>query len=83
MHNELVRRETVLMLKAGIFIPASLAWSLANVIALKKDGKPQSCVAYRSLNARMKAGRVSSPNIQESFKELTGAAFFRTLELLS
>lgn len=82
-HNDVVKQEVDIMLKAGIITPASSAWSFPVVIETKKDGTPRFCVDYRVLNGKMNADRFSLPKVQKIFDDLSDGVFFTTLDLFS
>lgn len=80
-HNELVRKELDMMLRAGIVTPATSVWSFLVVIAIKKERRRRFCVESRLLNQRMKADRFPLPKAQEILDELADGAFFSWLDL--
>lgn len=81
--NIIVRKELEKMLRAGIWTPASSAWSLPVVIATNKDGQPRFCVENRARNQEMKPKKWPIPKPPKIFDDLSEMRVFSSLDISS
>lgn len=82
-HDDIVRKETIVMLKADIITPETSTWSFLVKIAAEKDGKARFCVEYRMINQKKKADRFPLLKILELFYGLAKGVFFSRLDFFS
>lgn len=80
---EIAQMKTKNMSKAGIIVPASPKRSFLVVVATKKETNLRFCVAYLSLDKKIKTDGFPVPQIQDIFHELEGGVVISTLDLFS
>ncbi|KAL6459687.1 hypothetical protein MHYP_G00314460 [Metynnis hypsauchen] len=71
------------MASTGVIEPSSSPWSAPVVLAKKKDGNWRFCVDYRRLNAVTKLDSYPLPRIDDTLDQLSGSAWFSSLDLRS
>jgi hypothetical protein len=69
------------MLKTGIIQPSQSEFASSVILVKKKDNTYRFCVDYRHLNALTVKTKFLVPIIDEFLDELSGAAWFTTLDL--
>ena len=69
------------MLQQGLIQKSTSAFASPMLLVKKKDQSWRFCVNYRQLNAITVKGKYPVPIIEELLDELSGAAYFTTLDL--
>jgi hypothetical protein len=78
-----IERQVTNMLQQGIIQKSTSAFASPVLLVKKKDQSWRFCVDYRQLNAITVKGKYPVPIIEELLDELSGAAYFTTLDLQS
>ena len=78
-----IERQVNEMLQQGIIQKSTSAFASPVILVKKKDQSWRFCVDYRQLNAITVKGKYPVPIIKELLDELSGAAYFTTLDLQS
>jgi hypothetical protein len=78
-----IERQVTDMLQQGIIQKSTSAFASPVLLVKKKDQSWRFCVDYRQLNAITVKGKYPVPIIEELLDELSGAAYFTTLDLQS
>lgn len=82
LKNE-IERQVSDMLQQGLIQKSTSAFASPVLLVKKKDQSWRFCVDYRQLNAITVKGKYPAPIIEELLDELSGAAYFSTLDLQS
>ena len=69
------------MLQQGLIQKSTSAFASPMLLVKKKDQSWHFCVDYRQLNTITVKGKYPVPIIEELLDELSGAAYFTTLDL--
>ena len=78
--REKEKKESDLMLRAGVIEPTSAGWASPVVFIPKKDGTMRFCVDYRKLNAVTFRDSYPLPRMDEWIDPLGDATVFTTLD---
>lgn len=78
-----IERQVTEMLQQGIIQKSTSAFASPVLLVKKKDQSWRFCVDYRQLNAITVKGKYHVPIIEDLLDELSGAAYFTTLDLQS
>ena len=76
-----IERQVNDMLQQGIIQKSTSSFASPVLLVKKKDQSWRFCVDYRQLNAITVKGKYHVPIIEELLDELSGAAYFTTLDL--
>jgi hypothetical protein len=76
-----IERQIAVMLKQGIIRFSTSPFASPVLLVQKKDGTWRFCIVYRYLNAITLKNRYPLPIIDELLDELSGAAWFTSLDL--
>ena len=76
-----IERQVNEMLQQGIIQKSTSSFASPVILVKKKDQSWRFCVDYRQLNAITVKGKYPVPIIEELLDELSGAAYFTTLDL--
>lgn len=78
-----VRKHLQELLEAGVIRESESPFSSPIVVIRKKNGSVRLCIDYRKLNMQTIKDAYALPNVEESFRALTGSKWFSVLDLKS
>jgi len=81
--REVIEKEILKMLEAGVIRESSSPWSSPIVLVKKSDGTTRFCIDYRKLNEVTRKNSYPLPRIDDHLEALKGNSWFCTLDLAS